>query len=303
MRKRFFTLLATTLQSVLWFCPAYGLDNADAKDVRALKRLYESGQYAAAIERGERITKSTPGNTLTHYYLANSYLVTGQLSYAEREYRICVQLEPYSEAGENAQMALLAIGKLKDLKQTQSIVQQKSASDFEEKVARKAEELKQASVNTEVSRLNRRLREEDERIKNLNDEKQRAIDQVPKYIIGAFGARVPNPDYDSEVQVIQAETNSKVEKIQRIVNQLLAERAKILRSGSQLSIEVQKGLKSSTAGSNENVRLMPIGSGLYVRNYVIFSDEAKNELTRSIEPLKGRAERLDEKTLKRRAKK
>ncbi len=67
---------------------------AQAADFEQGCEFYKAKSYGQARIAFEKALKAYPQNWLVHYYLANSYLLSGQSANATREYEACLKCKP-----------------------------------------------------------------------------------------------------------------------------------------------------------------------------------------------------------------
>ncbi|MDQ5937645.1 MAG: Tetratricopeptide repeat protein [Cyanobacteriota bacterium erpe_2018_sw_21hr_WHONDRS-SW48-000092_B_bin.40] len=69
---------------------------AQAGDFEQGCEFYKAKSYSQARTSFEKAAKTYPQNSLVHYYLANTYLSSGQSANAIREYKACLRCQPNS---------------------------------------------------------------------------------------------------------------------------------------------------------------------------------------------------------------
>lgn len=73
-------------------------------------KLYKAKDYKNALTCFERAAKDFPENWAVHYYLANTYLVSGKSSIARSEYEHCLRCNPSSTIAKYCHDALAKLG-------------------------------------------------------------------------------------------------------------------------------------------------------------------------------------------------
>lgn len=73
-------------------------------------KLYKAKDYKNALTCFERAAKDFPENWAVHYYLGNTYLVSGRSSIARREYEHCLRCNPSSTIAKYCHDALAKLG-------------------------------------------------------------------------------------------------------------------------------------------------------------------------------------------------
>lgn len=82
------TVLVTMSELCIW--------PAEAADFEEGCEFYKAKNYGQARTSFEKAAKAYPQNWLVHYYLANTYLTSGQSANAIREYKACLRCQPNS---------------------------------------------------------------------------------------------------------------------------------------------------------------------------------------------------------------
>ncbi len=83
-------VIALVTSSILFSWPA------QAADFEQGCEFYKAKSYGQARTSFEKAAKTYPQNWLVHYYLANTYLSSGQSASAIREYETCLRCQPNS---------------------------------------------------------------------------------------------------------------------------------------------------------------------------------------------------------------
>jgi Tfp pilus assembly protein PilF len=83
--------------------------SAQAADFEQGCQFYTAKNYAQARACFEKAVKVFPENWLVHYYLANTYLLSGQSTKAIREYEACLKYKPNAATTKYCQDAILKL--------------------------------------------------------------------------------------------------------------------------------------------------------------------------------------------------
>ena len=73
-------------------------------------RLYQLKDYKQARRCFEKAVSDFPSNWAVHYYLANTYLASGQANNARREYEACLKCNPTAATAKYCQHAISKLG-------------------------------------------------------------------------------------------------------------------------------------------------------------------------------------------------
>jgi hypothetical protein len=111
------------------------------------------------------------------------------------------------------------------------------------------------------------------KIESINEDTEIEIAKIPAYYYNAWGYRLPNPDYERTVAYIKVDAEKQINAI----NKDLAAYTKGINACYQEKLdaidESAANVGSQIKPGTSEVQLTPIGSNLYVKNYVNYAVE------------------------------
>lgn len=220
--------------------PVFALSDAE---VDGLVTIYRHGRYAAAEALGQVLLEKDPHNLRVHYYLGNTYIKLGRPEEAERHYVFCV------EKGAGTKIAELSQTSLSRIEENRSPTTLPSST-------RKL--LMQALGASDTRSMYGRIKEQSAAARLKLD---RDTDEAKHRLYERFGIRpgtalaaVDSANFnDFQKEMAYIDDNYK-RKLADISNR-------------------EYNLLSQTNTGHQRTRLMPLGSGMYVQNYINYGDE------------------------------
>ena len=227
--------------------------------------LYAKGQYKAAADAYVDAVCASPKSYVPHYQLANTYLKMGRLAEAQTEYEMCLEMYPDARTKANTKKALAYItgsprGKAAVMDSQESAIQ------LDANLAAAAEKMA-AAGNAKVNQQRKAIEEAGVRkAEQIKAESKAQIEQM-KLNAPTFGVDRETLD---RVGIIPWETQQAItERAQANAQkaaEMAAEKAKSLPESN--AADTADGLRSQIYNrGGSGVRLSPIGTNVYVRNY------------------------------------
>lgn len=283
--------------------PALAQVNRDTQLAEASK-AYARNDFAKSRDILEQLTVSYPKDPIVHYLLGNSYLAVSKFELAEREYQLCLKLNPPLIAVAQCQQALGQIRGYMNARTVASAVQANSAQSAaaagtppldpnlalnEQKLAEQQQELIQRADLEQAQMTAHHKRISDAQTSRIREQAEFEISQLQKYSYTSRGQRIMNPGYEAEARAIREEADR---RIKSSLDALERNSSTIVRKADRTRNDVHRmanNLREQAQSDKGLSRLMPNGSNLYIRNYVNFGDELSEpepQAPRPIEPLK-----------------
>jgi tetratricopeptide (TPR) repeat protein len=242
----------------------------------------KSGDFkrAEALYQDELATH--PNNASAHYLLGNTLVSLKRFAEATSEYEKCAALDPTGQSGIYSRQALAALSA-----GSNSSVQSPQPSQS----TKPANELTRSSVSTISSQTYSRERvesaEESARTQNVVDdtnreianvqfEMQQRLSEVGKGPID-FGA-VYDPRRTRAA--ITDECNKRIQELRSNADRKIHDMHAFYKTRDASLEDTATGLDSTYAGSNnrDRVKLAPIGTNIYNRNYQTIGDQTGNPI-------------------------
>jgi tetratricopeptide (TPR) repeat protein len=226
-------------------------------------KLYNAGKYMHAAGSLGAAMSSEFSNPVLHYYLANSFARLKQNEAAIREYRIAYALDPNSKLAEYCKTALFAYGvdELTASKPAKILTHQDDIVN--QTLTRIRQQLENAKANTNSSHQLK--------MTSLDKQKSTDLDRVPnrREITDSIGGR-RGRFFNSDIQkIIEEELNKQKEAIEKQhghkARAMNSEDAKRNSNLEQSASNLQDLLTQPVHPGN--VKLVPTGTNLYIRNY------------------------------------
>jgi tetratricopeptide (TPR) repeat protein len=247
---------------------------------------YNQGNYSEALSQLGQALPTDFNNPNLHYYLGNTYLRLHQKDSAIREFRIAYALEPEKEVGQLSKKALDFLempGKMQQAKNgngkeggvkpqlsKEDQTREKALKDLEEQTARakiQSQALGNGMAESAVKRGN----------DYLDRYKQDLLKSLEHY---RRGQTIKPPLSDEQVRELDKLSKLYGNKHQSYYQQSQGGADEIQKTGDNLkNLLLEKNSKSGT-------RLSPVGTNLYVRNYIpekkpmVISGNSDNEMSR-----------------------
>lgn len=164
------------------------------------------------------------------------------------------------------------------------------------RIKRETSEKKMEMTSSEVSTLKHKQRLAEEAIKRINDGVDHALEGIPKMVpTGKRGELEENEEYTQAEKNLRAEADKKIEVIRREL-QVYRERLKAETASAKSAVDLhESNLQSQLNAGTGTSRLTPQGTGMYVRNYVNFGQQAGEKILLrkdTPEPLRGKMEKI-----------
>ena len=216
------------------FCPIGNPASVRAAETSELtegERLYQQGNYKAAIGSLKQELVRVPESAMLHYYLANSYLAISELELATPEYETALKLDPNGSVGKSASKALQELQASAHYGQSSSqggVTGGGASSGASGAVDSKASGTPDFMVEA-AKRIERVNAEADRKISQLNTEMQNAVGQTsfqeytPRgqvtYTVG--NAQAVKDDYQKRISEVRREAKIETDQIQSAANSRL----------------------------------------------------------------------------------
>lgn len=225
--------------------------------------FYAKGQYQAAADAFVDAICAHPDHYAPHYFLANSYMKLGRLDQAETEYEMCLELYPDKTIKANCQRAL---GYIHGSVQSTAVAARHDdrldtmlASEGQQRAEKAQAALaeKRALLDRSAQASAMRLRE------NAKAQVEAMKENSPWWCIDRnLGKMVPVIDRGYAENVLDTAER----QAEHAVSSAKAKGEAL--SPSLGTTDVTDGLRSQINGSGvSGVRLSPLGTNIYVRNY------------------------------------
>lgn len=294
--------------------PSLAQVNKDTQLAKASK-AYARNDFAKSRDILEQLAISYPKDPIVHYLLGNSYLAVSKFELAEREYQLCLKLNPPLIAVAQCQQALGQIrayisGRPAASSAQANNTQQSAAAGVacpgasatggtappdpnlalnEQKLAEQQQELIQRAdlEQAQMTALHKRI--SDAQASRIREQAEFEISQLQRYSYTSRGRQITNPGYEAEVRAIREDADR---RIKSSLDALERNSSTIARTADRTRNDVSNmatNLREQAQSDKGASRLMPNGSNLYTRNYVNFGDELSEpepQPPRAIEPLK-----------------
>jgi len=228
--------------------------------------LYAKGQYRAAVDAYVDAICATPKSYIPHYQLGNTYMKLGRLQEAQTEYEMCLEMYPDAKTKANTRKALAYITGSPRGNAAVAPSTEDNVVRLDQDLASAAEKMLQAD--------NKRIEQKRQAIEKAGEKQSEQIKASVKTQIEQLRAVAP-------AYRIDYEKNDRVGYVPVEVERALHERAEAdAKKAIEMANEKAKSLPESNAADtadglrsqiynrgNSNVRLSPVGTNVYVRNY------------------------------------
>lgn len=227
--------------------------------------LYAKGQFNAAVDAYVDAICAAPKSYVPHYQLANTYLKMGRLTEAQTEYEMCLEMYPDARTKAHTKKALAYITGSPRGKAA-VVDPQESATQLDANLAAAAEKMAAAG--------NAKVNQQRKAIEAAGERQAEQIKADSKAQIEQMKATAPTFGYDRE-------TWDRVGWVPWETQRAIAERAAAnAQKAAEMAAEKAKSLPESNAADTadglrsqiynrgaSSVRLSPVGTNVYVRNY------------------------------------
>ena len=235
-------------------------------DFQRGNELYAKGQYQAAVDAYVDAICATPKSYIPHYQLGNTYLKLGRLQEAQTEYEMCLEMYPDATTKAHTRKALAYITGSPRGKAAVVPSSEDNLVKLDQDLALAADRMLRADKNR-IDRHRLAIEKagvrESERIKaNAKAQLEELRANSPTYGVDwEKDDRVGMLPLEFE-QAMHERTEANVKKAIELAN----EKAKSLPESR--AADTADGLRSQIYNrGNSNVRLSPVGTNVYVRNY------------------------------------
>lgn len=271
-------------------------------------RAYARNDFNKSRDILEQLCMSYPKDPVIHYLLGNSYLVASRLELAEREYQLCLKLNPAPAVLAHCQQALgqirvyannrssaaTAAGAANSNSSNGTVPANSAGSTpidpnlmlNEQKLVEQQQELTERADLEQSQMTAHHRRISDAQTSRIREQAEFEISQLQKYSYNSRGRQVTNPGYEAEVQAIREDADR---RIKASLDALERNSSTIARTADRTRNDVSKmasNLREAAQSDKGSVRLMPNGSNLYTKNYVNFGEDTEPEPPRPIQPLR-----------------
>ncbi|MBY0548829.1 MAG: hypothetical protein K2W95_16275 [Candidatus Obscuribacterales bacterium] len=280
--------------------PTFAQVNRDAQLAEASK-AYARNDFAKSRDILEQLTVSYPKDPIVHYLLGNSYLAVSKFELAEREYQLCLKLNPPLIAVAQCQQALGRIRVYMSTRSAASSAQATSAQPAtypgastaaattgqapldpnlalnEQKLAEQQQELIRRADMEQARMTEHHKRICDAQTSRIKEQAEFEISQLQKYTYTSRGRQITNPHYEEEARAIREDADR---RIKSALDALERNSSTLGRTGDRTRNDIAamaSNLREAAQSDKGSSRLMPNGSNLYTKNYVNFGDEIERE--------------------------
>jgi tetratricopeptide (TPR) repeat protein len=226
--------------------------------------LYAKGQFQAAVDAYVDAICAAPKSYIPHYQLANTYMKLGRLGEAQTEYEMCLEMYPDAKTRAHTKKALQYITGSERGKA--AVQDQVNPSKLDQQLAAEAARMQIDDM--------RALEQKKTAIEKSGAKQADAIKAGAK-------AQIEQMKLNSTWWAMSRDANDRVGVIAPEVEHAVLERAdaqaaKVVEKAQEKAkaltpanaADVAEGLRTQIYNrGNSNVRLSPVGTNVYVRNY------------------------------------
>lgn len=209
-------------------------------EVDGLVSIYRRGHYAAAEALGQVLLEKDPANLRVRYYLANTYIKLGRPEEAEQHYLYCVEKGAGSKLAELSQTGL---NRIQEARLPTTMPSSKRSMVLKALGAK--------DTRTMYERIAQQTERARQQLDKETEEARRKVYERYGIRPGANIAANYGGDLAREIAYIDSNYKRRLDDIN----------------------ERQVNLLSLTRAGRQRTSLMPLGSGMYVQNYVNYGDE------------------------------
>jgi hypothetical protein len=135
-----------------------------------------------------------------------------------------------------------------------------------------------------------------DKIQAINESAEIEIAKVPQFFYNGWGYPVPNPDYERTVAYIRVDAQKEINAINKDFREETKKIEAVYREKLNAIDSSVANVGSQIRPGTSDVQLTPVGSNLYVKNYVNYvGDKPKSPATKG---LKGKEKSLAYKTVR-----
>ncbi len=236
-----------------------------ATDFERGTELYSKGQLSAAADAFIDSICAQPKAYPSHYALANTYMKMGKMAEAQTEYEMCLEMYPDKVTKSNCHKALKYLTGTKT--GSAAVAVERSAESLNSMLSSEGSRraaAAQAAVEAQRAALAAHAARSAEKVKeNTKAQIESMKENAPWWTLDcAAGKMVPVIPLG-----LEDELNERAVKVGEHLKEHAKEKAAALKP-SLGTTEVTDGLRSQiNASGRSSVRLSPIGTNVYVRNY------------------------------------
>lgn len=254
----------------LLLCPLYTFAQGDTLTLASIE--YEQGDYHKALSSFDKVINQEPDNATAYYYRANTLIRLGLKQQALLDYEQAYKLTNSPIMKEYCQRAILSLTSNTSTRKTQY-----PPDAFKQyQVSQSLRAIQSQSTLDKVRIIgNGELLAQDDTLKRqikLNEMK-RETEQYSQEMQNAFyydqnGAK--QSIYSSQqIQNYLKQRHETEEAMTKSIRKSVEGQAQYAKQRAQLTQESAANLESQLTGSSspDGVRLDPVGTNLYVRNY------------------------------------
>jgi len=278
----FFVLTFAFCTSSAWAAQSSNIANGVA--------AYNKGWYSTALHYLTLAESQYPNNALIHYYRANTLVHLTKTPEAMQEYDRAAELDPRGTTGNYARQALQVANN--DTVSSTAVTQQallKQANSLSTHFSQRAQTVAASRLEQGQNRYNQimqRQKIEVERMNRTGYNSGGGIDQDGNPVTGWMPAYSPDyiAAYAERKAAQAANTLSMAQRDAAAMSSRAAQRSQNINE-SAASLAQQLANPQPSAG----VQLSPVGTNLYVRNYILTpgSDNISNQGIPEPVPIKG----------------
>ncbi len=223
--------------------------------------LYSKGQYQAAADAFVDAACAEPKNYAPHYALGSTYMNLGKSGLAVTEYELCLEMYPDAKTKELCKVALRTLsGSVPTKADSAEQAGRSKLSQSLADVGHKRVELQAQAAERQKNQITHAAQEYAVRVKENAKLKIEQLKENSSWFgFDLAGERVGILPYGVEESV----TNAANAQAERAIEKAHEKVKAINPSGAS---DVTDGLRSQLY-SNSGVRLKPLGTNVYVRNY------------------------------------
>lgn len=234
-----------------------------ASEFQKGSELYAKGQFLAASDVFVDAICAHPDQYAPHYALGNTYMKLGKMDQAQTEYEMCLELYPDKVTKANCQRALNYLHGSTQLAGQTSRHDDRLDAMLANEGQQRAQKA-QAAIEAQRATLERNAQRAAERIKaNAKAEVEAMKENSAWWTINRYQGKL--------VPIIPPGTEESIMDSAQRQGEHAIETAKAKGEALKPSLgttDVTDGLRSQINGSGvSGIRLSPVGTNIYVRNY------------------------------------
>lgn len=273
------TLLHLSVRAAI-LCTVLSFPICAADEMLTGEKLYAQGDFAGALRCFKDEARLNPMSANVHYNLANCYVATKNYSEAQKEYRIVIALYPTSKEAEYSNVALDRLFAVVRSPHTLTSTPRSAPNQIEQQANPASDDLKRSVSTVSIQtneRAQQKINEAERRAKEILDQAEEAckpikaeqlqvVDDLRQPIYVKSGVRYRS---EAEINAAKAPYDNQMTQVRAVA----AKRAQeVIQEGKLEASYIEESaldLDKSLIHANPNApRMVPNGTGLFIRNYV-----------------------------------